>query len=331
MKISNKVFFVFIPLVFAYVSFRAAVISTSAKPSLDEFLKGQPVIDVHLHATKGFTDNDAYNKLDKDITLAKIKWTSSELDSNHIVLALAGGVLANVKKWTAYDKRYWGGLIFPASKLVEQDQPYGKEFYTYSELKEIYKDTLFRFLGESMYSFCGIPPTDPRLDDYWRFAEVTGLPLGIHSDTGPPPAMMNKKERPNNRPDYADPKLLEPVLKKYPHLHLYFMHYGGRYSDQMLTLMKKYPQIYCDMTAVTLFGPKPIWEPKIKRLFAEGLGNRLMFGSDYSGTIRKNLEIVYALDWLTDQQKRDIYYNNAARFLKLSDAQIEAHRKMVQE
>ncbi len=107
------------------------------------------------------------------------------------------------------------------------------------------------------------------------------------------------------------------------------MHYGGEYSDESIKLMKKYPQIYCDMSAISLFAPKFIWEPKIKKLFEEGLGDRIMFGSDYPATIKQNIEIVYQLDWLTDDQKRAIYYDNAARFLRLNDTKINEHKTMI--
>ena len=47
--------------------------------ALNTFLKDQPIIDVHLHITKGYSDNELYNNLDTDINLAKVKWMSSEL------------------------------------------------------------------------------------------------------------------------------------------------------------------------------------------------------------------------------------------------------------
>lgn len=296
--------------------------------ALNTFLKDQPIIDVHLHITKGYSDNELYNNLDDDINLAKIKWMSSELKKNNIVIALSGGPQELLKSWTKYDDRYWVGVIFPCSFLVEQDYPCDKEFYNYSELEAFYSDGSFKILGESMFNYYGIPPTDIRLEPYWKIASTMGLPIGIHADSGPP--TVDEKERPNYRPDYANPKLLVPILEKYPDLRIYLMHYGGEYSDESIELMKKYPQIYCDMSAVSLFAPKFIWEPNIKKLFKEGLGDRLMFGSDYSGTIRKNIEIVFQLDWLTADQKRDIYYNNAARFLNLSKTEIKKHKEMIQ-
>ena len=105
------------------------------------------------------------------------------------------------------------------------------------------------------------------------------------------------------------------------------MHYPGRYFEECIELMKKYNQIYCEISAVSMFAPKERWEPRVKKLYEEGLGNRLMFASDYAGTIRKNIEIIYNIQWLTDEQKRDVYYNNAAKFLRLSEEQIAEHHK----
>jgi len=36
-------------------------------------------------------------------------------------------------------------------------------------------------------------------------------------------------------------------------------------------------------------------------------------------TIRLAIETTESTDFLTDEQKRDIFYNNAARFLRLDD------------
>ena len=295
--------------------------------ALNTFLEDQPIIDAHIHITKGYTENELYNKLDSDINKAKIKWMTSEFDKNNIVLALAGGPAELLNSWSSFDDRYWVGPIFPCSQLVEQDQPCDKEFYNYQELEELYSSVPFKILGESMFNYYGIPPTDSRLEPYWRFAAVKKLPVGVHADSGPP--TVDENERPNYRPDYANPKLLIPILEKYPDLRIYLMHYGGEYSDESIKLMKKYPQIYCDMSAISLFAPKFIWEPKIKKLIEEGLGDRIMFGSDYSGTIRQNIEIVYQLDWLTDSQKRAIYYDNAAKFLNLDETKINEHKKVI--
>lgn len=53
-----------------------------------------------------------------------------------------------------------------------------------------------------------------------------------------------------------------------------------------------------------------------------------MFGSDqmiWPGVIEPAIRSIEAAPFLTARQKRDIFYNNAARFLRLSPADIARH------
>ena len=51
-----------------------------------------------------------------------------------------------------------------------------------------------------------------------------------------------------------------------------------------------------------------------------------MFGSDqmiWPEAIEIAIESIETAEFLTEDQKRDIFYNNAARFLRLTDDQIK--------
>ena len=53
-----------------------------------------------------------------------------------------------------------------------------------------------------------------------------------------------------------------------------------------------------------------------------GFGKQIMFGSDqmlWPDVIGQAIEAIETADFLTEEQKRDIFYNNAARFLRLSN------------
>ena len=53
-----------------------------------------------------------------------------------------------------------------------------------------------------------------------------------------------------------------------------------------------------------------------------------MFGSDngyWPDAIPIAIEAIESADFLTEQQKRDIFYNHAARFLRFSPEEIAAH------
>jgi len=68
----------------------------------------------------------------------------------------------------------------------------------------------------------------------------------------------------------------------------------------------------------------------LKRLVDAGFGKRIMFGSDqmaWPGTIEVAIANVESASFLTAEQKRDIFYNNAARFLRLSPEQIQKHHR----
>lgn len=305
--------------------------SSFAQDSLQDFLKDQPVIDMHFHITKGYEENESYRDLHPDIDRAKLEWMVHNFTENNVVLAVGGGNQKYAELYAEAADRFWAGLIFPCNQLVEQDKPCENEFYSEEELREIYGKGNLKILGESMFNYYGIPPTDERLAPYWKIAAEFDLPVGIHAELGPPMERVNKEEYPNYNPAYANPELLKPILEQYPDLKIYLMHYGGEYSDEAIELMKDYPQIYTEISAVSLFMPKAVWEPNLRKLFEADLGNRLMFGSDYFGTVGQHMQVIMDIDWLTDQQKRDIFYNNAARFLGLTKAEIEHHYQMVKK
>ncbi len=59
-----------------------------------------------------------------------------------------------------------------------------------------------------------------------------------------------------------------------------------------------------------------------------GFTNRVMFGSDqmvWPGTIERAIAVIDEVPFLSRQQKRDIFYNNAAHFLRLSKEVIARH------
>jgi predicted TIM-barrel fold metal-dependent hydrolase len=62
-----------------------------------------------------------------------------------------------------------------------------------------------------------------------------------------------------------------------------------------------------------------------------GYGDRILFGSDqmiWPGVIEPSIKAIEDAPFLTAAQKRDILYNNAARFLRLSKEEIARHHRM---
>jgi len=48
----------------------------------------------------------------------------------------------------------------------------------------------------------------------------------------------------------------------------------------------------------------------------------------WPGVIERAVEVIMEAPFLSEDQKRDILYNNAARFLRLSDEEIARHHGM---
>lgn len=89
-----------------------------------------------------------------------------------------------------------------------------------------------------------------------------------------------------------------------------------------------YPQVYVDISALDWLLPRAELHAYLKSLIDAGLGKRIMFGSDqmvWPDAIGLAIEGVESAAFLSAEQKRDIFYDNAAEFLRLDQATIERH------
>ncbi|MEK6375287.1 MAG: amidohydrolase family protein [Acidobacteriota bacterium] len=69
--------------------------------------------------------------------------------------------------------------------------------------------------------------------------------------------------------------------------------------------------------------PRAEFHRYLQRIVEAGFGKRVMFGSDqmnWPKAIDYAIESITTAPFLTEEQKRDILYNNAALFLRLNDA-----------
>lgn len=124
---------------------------------------------------------------------------------------------------------------------------------------------------------------------------------------------------------------LEPVLIRHPKLRIYVMHAGYPFADDMRALMFSHPQVYVDVGSIVYTEPRPAFYRFLQELVEAGYGDRILFGSDqmiWPGTIEPAIAAIDNAPFLTPQQKRDILYNNAARFLRLSVKEIARHHAM---
>lgn len=110
---------------------------------------------------------------------------------------------------------------------------------------------------------------------------------------------------------------------RHPKLRLYVMHAGWPMSDQMVALLYAHPQAYVDVAVIDWAIPRKEFHQYLRRLVEAGFDKRIMFGSDqmvWPGAIDIAIEGIRSADFLSEEQKRDIFFSNAARFLRWNES-----------
>jgi len=181
-------------------------------------------------------------------------------------------------------------------------------------------------LGEVVTQYQGIHPADEALAPYWALAEELDIPVGIHVGTGPPGVAYMGAD--GYRGSLHSALTMEEVLVRHPRLRVYLMHAGYPMLDDALTLLYAHPQAYVDVGVIVFTQPRPAFYRFLQGLVDAGFGERILFGSDqmvWPGVIERSIAVIEEAPFLNERQKRDILYNNAARFLRLSDEEIARH------
>ena len=234
----------------------------------------------------------------------------------HNVYGVLSGDPERVASWRrAAPGRFWSGLGFSMRRN-----------YSVQRLAELRRNGQLDVLAEVTTQYEGIEPTDPRLEPYWALAERIDIPVGIHVGTGPFGVIY--LDSPNYRARMHSALTMEEVLVKHPRLRVYLAHAGYPMIDDLLTLMYAHPQVHIDTGVIIYTQPRAAFYRYLQRIVEAGFAKRIMFGSDqmvWPGVIERSIRVINDAPFLTEEQKRDILYNNAARFLRLSPEQIAKH------
>lgn len=212
---------------------------------------------------------------------------------------------------------------------VTSDRATNKRPPSIAELRALHARGGLQVLGEVMAQYEGVTPDDRRLEPYWALAEELDIPVGIHIGAGGPgdPYFGSPGYRARNSSALG----LEDVLVRHPKLRVYVMHAGYPLLEDMRALLFAHPQAYVDISSIVYVEPRPAFYRYLEGLVEAGFGDRILFGSDqmiWPGVIEPAIESVERAPFLSAAQKRDIFYNNAARFLRLTPAQIARHHAM---
>jgi hypothetical protein len=218
-----------------------------------------------------------------------------------------------------------GERIIPGSRALFNGAP-APGSIPLDVLRGQFADGSTQVFGEVTIQYRGMDPADPAFEPYLALAEEMNVPVGIHVGPGPPgaPYLGNPKYRAR----LHSPLLLEEVLVRHPDLRLYVMHSGWPMLDDLLALLWAHPQVYVGVGVISWALPPAEFHRYLRTIVEAGFGERVMFGSDqmvWPGALEFAIRNIETAAFLTENQKRDILYNNAARFLRLTEELIASH------
>jgi predicted TIM-barrel fold metal-dependent hydrolase len=237
------------------------------------------------------------------------------------IIGVLSGKPSRVSDWiAAAPDRFYPGIGFQIG---------GDREYSIETIRALHEDGQLAVFAEIVNQYVGVEPDDSRMEPYWALAEELDIPVGIHIGTGPPGVVYLGS--PNYRARMHSPLTLEEVLIRHPRLRVYIMHAGYPMLDDLLALMYAHPQVHVEVGVIVHVVPRPAFYRFLRGITDAGYGNRVMFGSDqmvWPGTIERGIKVIEEAPFLNDEDKRDILYNNAARFLRLSEEEIARHHDM---
>lgn len=272
------------------------------------------IIDMHMHAytEKDFWTGTARNGTESsksaDETLAQ---TIQKMNQHNIRYAVICGTLESLEKYTKEDPRFIPGY-----------QDYEENLIEINEFEKLIQEGKIKVFGEVMAVYHGRTLTDPIYQPYLKVCEKYDIPVAYHSGGSFPNAQQ--LGWPKYRIVFGDPFLIEDVLVNLPKLRLYLMHAGENFFESTLRMMDGYPNLYVDL-GVSLW-LHPLTQDYAVRFLVSakkyGFLDRVMFGSDqmvWPDAITQSIDFLNSLDFLTEKEKQDIFYNNAVSFLKLEE------------
>jgi predicted TIM-barrel fold metal-dependent hydrolase len=275
-------------------------------------------IDMHLHALPPAEYNAYWVPRNLPFPTTKadlIRETVRSLEQFNIVKAVTSGRYELVKEWKAAAP----DRIIPALHFWQPDYPDPNDL---SFLRQEYTSGRLQVFGEVVAQLQGLSPSDSTFEPYLALCEELDVPVAIH--TGFPPPGAAYVGLPKLRAALGNPLLLEDALVRHPRLRIYIMHAGYPFIEETIALLHAHPQVYVDLAGIDWVIPRKEFQEHLRRLVQAGFGQRLMFGSDQMGwpaAIGLAIEAIESAPFLTPDDKRNIFYNNAARFLKLDGSE----------
>jgi len=274
----------------------------------------KPIIDMHLH---DYTEQTYFHAPSPDGIMSPKdlktyrKQTMEMLKKYNVKKA----VVSTIGGANTLDK---SGILIPG---YHTNRPPSD---TLKFIKQI-KDGEIKVFGEIGAIYAGYTLSHPDFDAYMGICERYDIPVAIHTGGGPPG--ITYRCCPNFRLKLGDPFTIEDVLAKHPKLKIYLMHSGEVYYEHALRLMLQYPQLYTDLGVILWIHEQPMdyAESFLRKAKIYGLIDRVMYGSDqmvWPYGIEKSIKTLDSYTFLTEEDKRKIFYHNAIKFLGLKEKDL---------
>jgi len=310
--------------------------------------KRLPIIDIHVHANKA----DMMGPEPMTICIHNEEWPAGSTGAawgdslmaaarkcKHPLVAertddgLMNKTLEIMKRYNVYGVT--SGRLAEKWKTSFPDRIILSHIYrgngkdpSVDSMRKLFISGQYKVLGEIETFYNGISADDSSLASYWAMAEELNIPVGIH--IGPAPIGSPYLGWQKTRARLHSPLQLEEVLIRHPRLRVYIMHAAWPMIDELIALLWVHPQVYVDISGIITDLNNAAFYSYLKKIIEAGFIKRIMFGSDsmmWPQLMEVSIKTIQNAPFLSNLQKRDILYNNAARFLNLSEQEIKRHHQ----
>lgn len=327
-RVGSKTKVSFIPSKTLLVCLLIAHLTPVASPQESSSQERPPIIDMHLHALPADVFRPGLGYADPAKDELRMREHLAEIKRSGIVAGIVSGPLDTVLRW----KEVAGDSLLASLLMPYPHYPAPSP----GEFHKLLAAGRIEALGEITAQYMGLKPDDSSLTPYFELAEEFDIPARIHMGIGPPNAIYGRYKGdettmaafPKYRLANGNPLLLEDLLARHPKLRLYVMHAGYPFLEEMIGVLHMHRRVYVEIGVLAWLLPPGAFQGYLRGLIDAGNGKRIMFGSDQmddASRIGKSIDTIESVSFLSEEQRRDIFYNNAARFLRLDEETIAKH------
>lgn len=293
------------------------------------------IIDVHVHAWDAFSvlSSEKFLEWMANLDEGVHAWTGTPMMVGGPLIFSAEGLIsmmdeAGIDKVCLLGLEDSEGVIITNDALMNIVNSHPDRFIgfggldplkgpekTVPEIEQMVKEFGFKGLKlhpDTGYYFCN----DEKLCyPVYEKAQELGITILIHMGFDFNPALLK----------YARPILLDDVATAFPRLKIICAHAGYPWVEETAVLLLKHKNFYTDISFIETFCPESRYQQIIKYLvdtFPQAI-DHIVFGSDFPAgpnpqeinLFKTGLDRVRNLDFLSEEEKKKILGENAARML----------------